>query len=97
MTPTPSTVSIVNVPLTARDIQWLAVVDVMIASLLDGAISDEQVDLNAEAVERMYMLHDSSEEACALRDRIRALLPRDAPLTFVAPQFPLASVATLPS
>ena len=89
--------SIVNVPLTSRDIQWLAVVDVMIASLLDPHVSDDKVDMNADAVERMYTLHYSQEEAFALRERIRALLPRDAPMTFIPPQFPVLSTATLES
>ena len=84
------------VPLTTRDVQWLAVVDVVIAALLDPTSSDHALEVNIEGVEQLYMLHYSSEEAFALRTRLRALIPDNSPVLFVPPQLP-ASFTTLHS
>lgn len=90
-----STTTIQNVPLTTRDVQWLALVDVMVATLLDRNADPEHVDMNLDAIALFYHHYYSHTEANALRDKLRALLPPDAPLTFVQPQLFAASNASL--
>jgi hypothetical protein len=91
-----STASVVNVALTLRDLQWLVMTDVLTSTLLNVHASDDAMDMNADAAERLYFVHYSQEEQDALRARLRALLPPETPLVFASPQFP-ASTSALPS
>ena len=92
-----STASIVSVPLTLRDLQWLVLADVMTATLVNPRTPDDAIEMNVDATERYYALHYTEEEQTALRARLREFLPADSPLVFVSPQLPFASSATLPS
>lgn len=91
-----STASILNVPLTLRDLQWLVMTDVLTSTLLNPHASDDAMEMNADAAERLYIVHYTAEEQDALRARLRALLPPESPLVFAQPQFP-ASINALPS
>lgn len=91
-----SSATILNVTLTARDIQWLVMADVLTSTLLNVHASDDAMEMNADAAERLYFVHYSQEEQDALRARLRALLPTESPLVFASPQFP-ASTTALPS
>ena len=94
---TSSAASIVSVPLTLRDLQWLVLADVLTATLVNPRTPDDAIEMNVDATERYYALHYTEEEQTALRERLRAFLPPDSPLVFVPPQFPLTSAATLQS
>ena len=96
MTPSTSS-SIVNVPMTGRDLQWLSALDAAISTLLHPEATDDELEFNLNAVEVLYVLHYSRDEALALRDRMHALLPADTPMRFSAPQFVAASRVTLVS
>ena len=96
MTPSTST-AIQNIPLTTRDVQWLTALDAAISTLLSPHATDDEVEHNMDALEYLYVLHYSYDEALALRNRLHAILPADTPMRFTTPELVAASRTTLVS
>ena len=96
MTPSTSS-SIVSVPITVRDAQWLSALDAAISTLLSPTATDDEFEHNMNAIEVLYAFHYSRDEALALRNRLHAILPTDTPMRFTTPELVAASRTTLVS
>lgn len=90
-----STSTILAVPLSVRDLQWLSALDAAISTLINPGATEEQVEFNIDAVEHLYDFHYSRDEALALRKRLHALLPPETPMRFHDPTLLATSQTTL--
>lgn len=73
--------------LSARDAQFLVVLQSTYAAYIHALVSgdDRPLDRNEDARDRLFLTHYSPDEANALAERVRALLPADSVLIFATP------------
>lgn len=72
--------------LSTRDVQWLAAIMEIGATLLSDTVTERELQFNLDAIETLFVAHYSGTEGNALAQRVRALLPPDTLLKFVEPR-----------
>lgn len=75
--------------LSPRDVQWLAAMMTIGATLVNPMTSDDDLAHNFDALYVLFDRHYSGTEGEALTARLRALLPTETPVQFVTVLRPL--------